>query len=343
MSVHKRNRSWYSIVRIGRKQKWKAFPTKRYAELYESQLRIKKARGELDLVEDRKIFFEVFAVKWLEGYSKVNKAASSHIRDIGAVNQHLIPYFRGMYLNTINEEKVGQYVMHRRSQNTHKGTPPANNTINRELEILSKILNSAVEWNYLTKMPLRRVRKLPVQLKSIDFLTKEEVSALLREADPEYRPLFATAVYSGCRLGELLNLKKSHIDLTNKIIKVEIGSALTQRTKSGKVRYIPICSSLMPYLEETMRTKGEYAFPNKVGGMRKEIRKALRRAAVKAGITKYIYPHLLRHTFASLYVMAGGDLYSLKEVLGHSSLTMVQRYTHLSQEFLRKHIERLKF
>ncbi len=343
MAIKRRGRSYYAIFYYGGKQRWRSFPTRKQAELFLSQMRVNKAKGELDIVENKKISFEVFSLKWLENYSKVNKALSSHIRDVGVVNQHLIPYFAGTYLKTINEEKVNQYILHRRAQNTYKGTPPANNTINRELEILSKMLNSAVDWNYLTKLPLRRVKKLSIQAKPIEYLTKKEVSVLLQATEPEYLPLFATAVYSGLRLGELLNLKKSHIDMANKLIKVEIGSALTNRTKSGRIRHVPISTSLMPYLEQTMKTKGEYAFPNNAGGMRKEIRRALWRAAKKAGITRHIYPHLLRHTFASNYVMAGGDLYSLKDILGHSTLLMVQRYAHLSQEYLRKNIELLKF
>jgi len=349
MSIHKRinkkGKIKYDIYYYDShgRQRCKTFDKLSDARRFASLIAANKIRGEMGLYELKKILFEVFAWKWLGLHSKVNKALSSHIRDIGVVNQHLNPFFGGMYLNAINEEMVNRYILQRRGQKTARGTPPADNTVNRELEILSKILNSAVEWGYLQRLPLKRVRKLHIQRKEVEPLSQKEVRRLLDNTDSFDKPLFACAVYTGARLGELLNLKKSCVDLVKGFIRIETGSSITNMTKGKKVRYVPINESLRPYLEDAMKNEGELIFPSKFGGMRKDIRKALMGAAKRAGIKKHVHPHLLRHTFASHYVMSGGDLYSLKEILGHADLSLVQRYSHLSPEYLKASIEKLKY
>ena len=81
-------------------------------------------------------------------------------------------------------------------------------------------------------------------------------------------------------------------------------------------------------------------FANKAGGRFLEIRGAFKNACERAGISD-LHFHDLRHTFASQWMMAGGDLYVLKSILGHKSIVMTQRYAHLSPEFKRAAVDRM--
>jgi integrase len=159
------------------------------------------------------------------------------------------------------------------------------------------------------------------------------------------RPLFACAIYTGMRLGELLNLKKTHVDLERLTITVEVGSQESKTTKGRKIRHIPISTAFYPYLAEAMASVGDYVFPSKLKGLQKrhDVRKAFQGALTRAGVERHVRLHDLRHAFASHFVMKGGDLLALKAILGHSDLQMVQRYAHLAPEHLRRGIDRLNF
>jgi integrase len=84
----------------------------------------------------------------------------------------------------------------------------------------------------------------------------------------------------------------------------------------------------------------DLVFANKVGGRFLEIRGGFKNACERAGISD-LHFHDLRHTFASHWMMAGGDLYVLKSILGHKSIVMTQRYAHLSPEFKRAAVDRM--
>jgi integrase len=81
-----------------------------------------------------------------------------------------------------------------------------------------------------------------------------------------------------------------------------------------------------------------YVFPNGNGGFLGDIKTAFRSALTRAGISDF-RPHDLRHTFASHYIMRGGSLKALKEILGHKDIKMTMRYAHLSKEFAKEEIQ----
>jgi integrase len=140
-----------------------------------------------------------------------------------------------------------------------------------------------------------------------------------------------------------LNLKKDSVDLEKRIITISVGNKDTGTTKSKRVRYIPINSALLPQLKIAMRTAGEYMFAHEDGRQMVDIKKAFKRALLKAEIIRPVRFHDLRHSFCSHFIMKGGDIYSLKALAGWQEIKMAERYAHLSPEYLRKNIERLKF
>ena len=88
------------------------------------------------------------------------------------------------------------------------------------------------------------------------------------------------------------------------------------------------------------KNKGEYLFPGEDGKPYKNIKKSFKNAVKKAGIINFRF-HDLRHTFASHLVMAGVDIMTVKELLGHKKLDMTLRYSHLAPDHKRKAIENL--
>jgi integrase len=137
------------------------------------------------------------------------------------------------------------------------------------------------------------------------------------------------------RKGEILNLRWDQVDLKHGFILLEV-------TKNGERREIPINETLRQNLETQPRhIKSSYVFwYGEVGRPYGEVTKSFNSAVRRAGIKDFTF-HDLRHTFASHLVMAGVDLTTVKELLGHKTLTMTLRYAHLAPGHKAKAVELL--
>jgi integrase/recombinase XerD len=137
------------------------------------------------------------------------------------------------------------------------------------------------------------------------------------------------------RINEALTLKVTDVDLEAKMITVRGSNA-----KSRKARFVPIkhttANLLHDLLEEIVEFESEYIFLTNYGEPldRNHFRKRLKGFADIAGIKKNIHPHLFRHSGATLFLEAGGDIRHPQMLLGHADLRMVMRYTHLSKKAL---------
>ena len=135
-----------------------------------------------------------------------------------------------------------------------------------------------------------------------------------------------TALNTGIRKGEIFDLQWSEVDLKNKLIKV-------QQSKSGKQRVIGINEILYETLRSLpSRFKKGFVFPSAVTGKRWIDRgKSWKRGLAKAEIEDFRF-HDLRHTFASHLVIAGVDIRTVSELMGHSSINMTMKYAHLAPD-----------
>jgi integrase len=146
----------------------------------------------------------------------------------------------------------------------------------------------------------------------------------------------------GLRRGELLGLTWERIEL-------EADYGLSARltlydTKSGKPRGVPLNDDAVQALASVEKDQAErtgLVFRRRGGTAWGQIRTAFAGALIRAGITHFRF-HDLRHTFASHFMMRGGSLYGLKEILGHSDLKMTMRYAHLSPQHLRAGVMKLE-
>jgi integrase len=166
---------------------------------------------------------------------------------------------------------------------------------------------------------------LPEHNRRLRYLSKEECQALIDSSEPHLKPIVITAVNTGMRRGEILGLRwDRHIDLKH-------GFILLDNTKNGERREIPINQTVKALLIVlTRRIDVPYVFYDPTTGKHyKDLKKSFATACRKAGIRDFHF-HDLRHTFASRLVMAGVDLTTVRELLGHKTLTMTLRYAHLS-------------
>ena len=134
------------------------------------------------------------------------------------------------------------------------------------------------------------------------------------------------------RRGEILNLRWSDIDLDRRQLTI-------RDSKNGESRTVEINSHLADTLGSLeRRSDSPLVFPSRHGQAYNDIRASFLAACQKAGITAFRF-HDLRHTFASHLVMKGIDLTTVKELLGHKTIQMTLRYSHLSQGHKKKAVE----
>jgi len=248
------------------------------------------------------------------GYAKVNhlswKADQSRLKTLVA--------FWGPHTEL---ERIASRQIERFKASRFEKVKPS--TVNKEIGLLKHLLNLAVEWGYIYENPARRVKPLRENNRRLRYLIKEEINRLVSAADRHLKPIIILAVNTGMRRGEIFNLKWSHVDLKNRFVEII-------KSKNGEKRVIPINKTLLETLHRLpRRIDSPYVFPGKKGKKLTDVKKSFRTAMKKAEIEDFCF-HDLRHTFASHLVMAGVPLLTVAELLGHKSIEMTKRYSHLS-------------
>jgi integrase len=219
-----------------------------------------------------------------------------------------------------------------------QGNKPA--TINRHIATLKHMFTKAVEWEMAEEDILKRIRKVKLLKENnrrLRYLSKEECQKLLKECDPHVRPITTVALNTGMRKGEILGLKWENIDLKHGFILLE-----QEDTKNGERREIPINAAVRSALQGvTRRLDVPYVFyDQETKKPYQDVKKGFNGACRRAGIKDFHF-HDLRHTFASLLVMGGQDLTTVKELLGHKTLAMTLRYSHLAPSHTVKAVDML--
>lgn len=153
-------------------------------------------------------------------------------------------------------------------------------------------------------------------------LKADEETRLLRNATPAIQDIVLYALNTGSRIGEIFSLKWQDVDLDQSMI-----NSFSHKTQ--KIRIVPINSEVRRILEYwKLGKKNEYVFYNqKTGGSFVDLDAGLEQACEKAEIEGVTW-HTLRHTFASRLLERGADIITVKELLGHSTVTVTMRYTH---------------
>lgn len=246
-------------------------------------------------------------------------------------------------------------------------------TVNRDLSRIRGALSRAVDWGMLTEHPMKSVK----QAKGADdsrvrYLTSAEEKRLrkaLQERESERRasrerhnawhtargtaghpqwpldgytdhltPMVLLALNTGMRRGELLGLDWRNVNLPAKLLTITAGNA-----KSRKARHLPLNAEALDVLARWKRqdTGTGLVFPSpKTGGRMDNINSSWEELCAAAELADFRF-HDLRHSFASRLVMAGVDLNTVRELLGHSDIRMTLRYAHLAPDKLAEAVAKL--
>ena len=271
-----------------------------------------------------KEFTEIF----LKNYSKVNKKSWKDDQyRLDKWNEHI----GSLNLDEITPIEVEAFKSQLLQRNRKK------TTINHYLKILCRLFNVAIDWGYIENNPAAKVKKYSEKNSQRDrVLSHEEEAQLFNSAADHLKKIMTIALNAGMRRGEILNLKWHQIDFKTREIKLK-------ETKGDIPRTVYINSALYILFKQLKDKKQDdsYVFVNpKTRKPYKKLQTSFNGACRRAGIKGLIF-HDLRRTFASRLKEANVDHYTVKKLLGHSSVKITERYIHVKTEKQKKAVELL--
>lgn len=280
--------------------------------------------------EIRIIYIQEFKDEYISYVKSIR--SESYQRSINFTMKRLIGFTGNLKLNQLDYRLMEKFIL------KEYGSSKACSAL--YYRTLKSVFEKAMSWGYIKENPFKKFKspKVPssfpvfIDMSILKIIIDEEKSAMMKD-------LYLTAFLTGMRLGELLNLKWSSVDMTSQQITVECNSTFT--TKSKKERIIPINKTLFELLKKRMPkligiTREEFVFC-RVRGVKLNgnfVSKSFKQAVRDAGMGEEIHFHTLRHSFASSLIQKGVSLYVIKELLGHSDISVTQIYSHLKQDNL---------
>ncbi len=300
------------------------------AAYHKRKTEVREGRFFPEKLKRREVGFPEIARDALE-YSRANKAPNSYNPDRWHM-EILLSWFR----DRAAAEIMPQDIERKFAELAEQGRTPS--TVNRYRALLSLIYSLAIRNGKVAVNPARLVRLRRENNARVRFLDEKEEAALrakIRELHPDGEPEFDLALHTGMRRGEQYRLRWQDVDLKRNLITI-------LRSKHGEARYIQINSVARSALLK-LRQRGDavgYVCPGLEGPRNRDWRRWFEGVIKETKIENFRW-HDLRHTFASRLVMAGVDLRTVQELMGHKTIGMTVRYSHLAPTHLQEAVERL--
>ncbi|MDD7280434.1 MAG: tyrosine-type recombinase/integrase [Erysipelotrichaceae bacterium] len=324
MTVYKgKNGKWYCRFKIHGEQKHllcQGAKSKVEAKAIEDAEKYKLRQIQAGLIEKNEVIKFAVLYKLYNQYAKLNK--KSYTNDCYFINI-LKNYFPPETI--CNKLTMTDFEMFKIKLRDERNS--SKSTINKYLNIISKMYNLAIAEKILTENPLKNVKRYKEDNHKIRYLTKSEEEKLFNAIDelyPHIKPIIICALQTGMRKSEIFNLQWANINYDYNYIEL-------LETKSGKARKIPISDKLNKVFSKQSKNYN-YVFTNLDTGLPyKDIHKSFNAVLKKANIKNFRF-HDLRHTVATRLVEQGVPLPVVQEILGHSKIETTMRYAHAIPE-----------
>ena len=242
-------------------------------------------------------------------------------------------------LLSINNKDIKEFI--KKSNNL------STKTLAHRLTVINSFYNYLLNENIISINPCYSINMPKIPSKLPEVLSEEEVDKLLDinlvdKYSYRNKAMLELLYATGMRASELTNLKLNNIDLDSCIVRI--------MGKGSKERIVPINDTTIKYLniyinnyrKEILNKKdSEYLFiSNALKPItRQGLFKIIKKECIRAGIKKNVYPHVLRHSFATHLLNHGANIRIIQELLGHEDITTTEIYTHLSNETIKKDYE----
>ena len=270
---------------------------------------------------------KVYLLDWMNTYrenqKKRGKKGIDHIKSVIRILQE---YAGDRYtLDRVDLSFCQGYIDYMLTTYRFRGKLIAASTRNTYYQILNGALNAAVRAKRMLRNPFNEMDKsekpkMPESVRS--YMTIEEVRALIATPiqNEEVKRAYLFSCFCGLRISDIVGLKWQDIFLDNGQYRLSVAM---QKTKEPI--YLPLSNEALKWIpEQGNKTGNDFVFHLPV-----HINVYLKPWAVKAGITKHFTFHTARHTFATMMLTLGADLYTVSKLLGHTSVKMTQVYAKI--------------
>jgi integrase len=317
-------------------ERTKTFTRAMDARAFKSQVEHQINRGTYIDRTRGKTPFEEIADNWIE--SKVNVRLSTWTRDESYLRNHVVSAFGQMGIASITKARVQKWVRDLQD----KGLAPA--TIRQCYRILNSGMEEAVDRKFIAESPCRKIALPRSERQEHLYLEPAEVERLAAVIDPLFEALIYSAVYLGCRWGELVGLKRQNLNLLRRQVRIvgsleEVGGASPRYVEETKTKSSRRMLTIPPFLSEILTEhlgrmpESDFVFVGRDGGLLRRNnfrRRHWKPAVLEAELPERLRFHDLRHTCASILIAQGAHPKEIQARLGHASImTTMDRYGHL--------------
>lgn len=336
MSVYKRGAVyWYEFQFQGQRiRESTGLTNKTSAERAEAIRKAELAQGRAGIVRHAPspIFEDFVRNEFLPWSKKQHQAHPRTHQRYCVASKPLIESFGKLRLDVIAPSRVEKFKLSRSERISPAGT-------NRDLAALRFILNFAIRQGYVTRNSVTGVPFLPEGPGNMRIVSHEEQQKYLAAANPLLRDVATVMVETGMRPEEVYTIRKENVHLGRRYLFMPSGKTRFAR------RNVPLTDSAISILKQRItKAKGSYLFSHRQDPNRPLT--TVRKAHLDALRTARIYPHFrlydFRHTFGSRSAMAGVDLPTLKELMGHSAISTTMRYVHPTPEHKQEAVRKLE-
>ncbi|MEK6645570.1 MAG: tyrosine-type recombinase/integrase [Candidatus Firestonebacteria bacterium] len=285
-------------------------------------------KGYFEIKRTIKILFSELATKVLE-YAKDRKRCYKKV--YVPMMKPMIEFFGQKYISEITSTMIEQYQKMKKEEISISYA-------NRAMRVLKRAFNLAIQWGLTKTNPVKGIEFYKQPRGRIRYLSLEEINCLLSWCSGYLREIVLTALHTGMRKGEILGLKWGNVDLSNKLI-------ILDKTKNDEIREIPMSNAVYQMFFAKYIEKGknddEYVFAKANGQPYRDVGKVFNKALKSADVKDFVF-HDLRHTCASQLVMAGVDILTVKELMGHKDVKTTLIYSHLAPKHKRQAMEKFE-
>lgn len=324
----------------------KTFFRKYDAEKFKAELRVEKSK-----IEDTGIYikhdikFKDFVRIWFESQVKGRKAKKTQQCYLSDLKNYLLPILGDIQLKHLGYQHA------RIVENNVLHTGKSHRTVNKVMMELKTIFNDAVKLEYLVRNPIKGYPELKEEPRHLSFWNKQEIKTFLEFTKDDFLfDLYVVALNTGLRLGEICGLCWDRVDFEGGSLVINRSytrDGLRNTTKGHRGRYVPMNTVVRNILSRRFKERfSKFVFSTPDGSplpYDHVTQRTFKPAQKRAGLEKIIRFHDLRHTFASHFMMNGGNIYTLQKLLGHTDIKTTMIYAHLDNAFLREATEIVSF
>ncbi len=247
---------------------------------------------------------------------------------------------------TLTIQKIQNYRVYLNRFLDQKGNQIGIKTQNYHIIALRAFLKYLIKNDIKTLAP-EKIELSKIAKRTVEVLSREELERLFKAVDQTRKnaardiAILETLYSTGLRVSELCSLNREQVDLKRREFMV--------RGKGSKPRIVFLSKKAVECIEDYLKKRDDHLKPLFLNNLKGDIldyerrrlttvsiENIVRKYALKAGIIKHVTPHTLRHSYATELLINGADIRSVQELLGHSSITTTQIYTHVTDKKLRE-------